>query len=200
MGSDDSLEKNALRRHRAYQEGVVERYAVCPWAKGARQQDRVRAHVVSEGAVDAAELKPVLDEWADDEACDVAFIIAPKFDGGIEAFDDWTARVGELCADVFLSAPFHPNAPPNAGVVRFLRQTPDPTVQLVRRSRLEEVRAQDPPHYQDIFTLDLGTLESTSRPRTVAASVLAHNTRLVATHRDTLEALLRGQAPPSKKS
>jgi hypothetical protein len=101
---------------------------------------------------------------------------------------------------VFLSAAFHPNAPQAAGVIRFLRQTPDPTVQLVRRSRLQEARAQDPPHYQDIFNLDLHALESGAPVRTVAAAVLAHNSRLVATHRPTLTRLLLGQAPPRKKS
>ena len=55
----------------------------------------------------------------------------------------------------------------------------DPTIQLVRRSRLEEIRAQDPPHYTDIFDLDLRDLETDKPAHTVAASVLAHNDRLV---------------------
>jgi hypothetical protein len=52
-------------------------------------------------------------------------------------------------------------------------------VQLVRRARLEEIRAQDPPHYTDIFDLDLRELETGKAPRTVAASVLAHNERML---------------------
>ena len=182
---DDSPVRDALARHRRYQEGVVERYAICPWAKSARQAGRVRAHVVP-SVVDPSDLEPIVDEWAREQTCDVGFIIVPTFDAGIHAFERWTAEVGELRGDTFLSAPFHPDAPPDSGVVRFLRQTPDPTVQLVRRVRLEEVRAQDPPHYQDIFTLDLDALDAKSAPKTVSEAVLDHNTRLVGTHRDAL--------------
>ena len=186
---DDSFRRDALARHRRYQKEVVERYAVCPWAKAARKSGRVRAHVVA-GVIDASELGPLVDRWAVDRDCDVGFVIVPGFDAGIEAFDRWSAHVGKLRGDVFLSAPFHPNAPSDSGVVRFLRQTPDPTVQLVRRSRLDEVRAQDPPHYQDIFTLDLDALSSETPSTTIGASVLSHNTHLVRTHRSTLTGLL----------
>jgi hypothetical protein len=48
---------------------------------------------------------------------------------------------------------------------------------LVRRSRLEEIRAQDPPHYKDIFELDLQSLEATKPASSVAASVHAYNQR-----------------------
>ena len=58
-------------------------------------------------------------------------------------------------------------------------QTPDPTVQLVRRVCLEEIRAQDPPHYTDIFDLDLRKLDESEAPREVAASVVAHNERMI---------------------
>ena len=90
MGADDSFEQSALRRHRRYQEEIVERYAVCPWAKSARQTGRVRAHVVADVQCDATRLKALVDAWADDEACDVAFIILPRFDGGMDAYDPWT--------------------------------------------------------------------------------------------------------------
>ena len=107
-------------------------------------------------------------------------IIVPLFEGGVGAFERWSAEVGSLRDDVFLTAPFFPEVSPTAGTIHFLRQTPDPTVQLVRRTRLEEIRAQDPPHYTDIFELDLRELHSDNAPRTVAASVLQHNERLVA--------------------
>lgn len=189
MDFDDSAGADALERHRRYQEDVVEEYSVCPWAKAARQGGRLRAHVVPSGVGDPAQLKPLVDAWADDAECDVGFIIVPGFTRGIDAFDQWTAAVGALRSDEFLSAPFHPTAPADAGIVRFLRQTPDPTVQLVRRSRLDEVRAQDPPHYQDIFALDLHALRSSTPARTVAAAVLSHNARLVADHQEELREL-----------
>lgn len=189
MDFDDPAGAEALARHRRYQEDVVEKYAVCPYAKAARQAGRLRAHVILGASPDPRELQTLIDEWAEDAECDVAFVIAPGFNEGIEAFDQWAAAVGALRSDEFLGAPFHPSVPPDAGVVRFLRQTPDPTVQLVRRSKLDEVRAQDPPHYQDIFALNLHALQSSTPVRTVAAAVLARNTRLVAEQGDVLSAL-----------
>ncbi len=122
---------------------------------------------------------PVLAQWAADETVDVAFVIAPRFTTGADAFAAWATSLGEQRSDVFLSAPFHPGAPESAGSIHFLRQSPDPTVQLVRRIRLEEIRAQDPPHYTDIFDLDLRQLEAEKAPCEVAASVVAHNERMI---------------------
>ena len=174
-----ALAREALRLHQRYQRELVERFSVCPWAKPARSADRIRAHVVVEPRPAAHALAPIVDAWASDAQAEVAFVIAPRFSGGIDAFDRWTAEVGKLRGDVFLGAPFRPEAPPTAGAIHFLRQTPDPTVQLVRRTRLEEIRAQDPPHYTDIFDLDMRELEGGKGPRTVAASVLAYNERML---------------------
>ena len=183
--------REALRLHLRYQREVIERFSICPWAKPARSEDRVRAHVVVDVPQDTPALRPVVDGWAIDERAEVAFIIVPLFHGGIDAFERWTTEVGALRDDVFLSAPFHPGAPETAGTVHFLRQTPDPTVQLVRRERLQEIRAQDQPHYTDIFDLDPRDLAGGNAPKTVAASVLAHNDRLIAREgRAALQAII----------
>ncbi len=121
----------------------------------------------------------MLAEWAADDTVDVAFVIAPRFTGDADAFADWATSVAKAQSEVFLAAPFYPSASGSAGSIQFLRQTPDPTVQLVRRSRLEEIRAQDPPHYTDIFDLDLRELEADKAPAEVAASVVAHNERMI---------------------
>jgi len=120
-----------------------------------------------------------LAEWAADGTVDVAFVIAPRFAGGADAFADWATSIVQAHSDVFLTAPFYPSVSDSAGSIQFLRQSPDPTVQLVRRARLEEIRAQDPPHYTDIFDLDLRELEADKAPREVAASVVAHNERMI---------------------
>ena len=175
-----ALAREALRLHQRYQCEVIERFSICPWAKPARSKDCVRAHVVVDATHDTPALRPIVDHWADDARAEVAFIIVPRFHGAIDAFERWSSEVGALRDDVFLSAPFHPDVPETAGTVHFLRQTPDPTVQLVRRERLGEIRAQDQPHYTDIFDLDPRDLEGGNAPKTVAASVLAHNERLIA--------------------
>lgn len=175
----EALAREALRLHERYHRELIERFSVCPWAKPARADGRTRAHVIIDVSCGPEELTPVLTKWAADPSVDVAFLIAPRFTGGADAFADWAASIGKQQGEVFLTAPFYPSAPDRAGAIHFLRQTPDPTVQLVRRARLEEIRAQDPPHYTDIFDLDLRELETGKAPRTVAASVLAHNERML---------------------
>jgi hypothetical protein len=175
----EALAREALRLHERYHRELIERFSVCPWAKPARAADRTRAHVVTEPSCSPEELIPILAEWAADETVDVAFLIAPRFSGAADAFAEWAGSIGEQERDVFLTAPFYPSVPDSAGAIHFLRQTPDPTVQLVRRSCLEEIRAQDPPHYTDIFDLDLREFGAKKPSRTVAASVLAHNERIL---------------------
>lgn len=188
--SHEALVREALRLHQRYQCEVVERFSICPWAKAARLDGRVRAHVLSQSDAEPESLRPIVAAWAEAREVDVGFVIAPRFEADSTVFARWAQQVGALHADVFLSAPFHPDAGLEAGVVRYLRRTPDPTVQLVRRSRLDEIRAADPPHYQDIFTLDLDALAAVRSPRTVGASVLAHNERVLAANRSTLERVL----------
>ncbi|MGB8332617.1 MAG: hypothetical protein WCE62_21010 [Polyangiales bacterium] len=179
MSQHEALRREALRLHERYQREIIERFAVCPWARPARAEGRTRAHVVTAVSCPPEQLSPVLASWADDDTVDVAFVIAPRFTAGAHAFSGWATAIGEQEKSVFLTAPFHPCAPDSVGSIHFLRQSPDPTVQLVRRTRLEEIRAQDPPHYTDIFNLDLSDLHAGKSPRTVAASVLAHNERMI---------------------
>ena len=173
------LSREALRLHERYHRELIERFSVCPWAKPARADGRTRAHVVTEASCRPEELMPVLAQWAADETVDVAFVIAPRFTAGADAFAAWARSIGEQESGVFLTAPFYPNPSGSAGSIHFLRQTPDPTVQIVRRTCLEEIRAQDPPHYTDIFDLDPRELEAGKAPREVAASVVAHNERMI---------------------
>ncbi len=187
----ERLARAAVRLHERYHLEVIERFALCPWAKHARLENRTRTHVVLDTPCLPNELAPVLEGWDTDESIDVAFIIAPRFDDGPEAFARWAASLAALLDDRFLWAPFHPGADEATGSVRFFRQTPDPTVQLVRRARLEEVRAQDPPHCKDIFTLSLRDLEADRAPKTVAASVIEHNQRVFDREgRDALQAIV----------
>ncbi len=179
LNPHEALRREALRLHERYQRELIERFSVCPWAKPARSEKRIRAHVVTNASCLPEELAPVLAGWADDHAVDVAFLIAPRFTAGSDAFADWAASFAPLLDHVFLTAPFYPTAAASAGSIQFLRQTPDPTVQLVRRTRLEEIRAQDPPHYADIFELDLQNLKTKKPPQSVAASVVSYNERMI---------------------
>jgi hypothetical protein len=187
----ERLAREAIRLHDRYQVELIERFALCPWARHAREANRTRTHVVLDAPCLPNELEPVLEGWDADDSVDVAFVIAPKFEDGPDAFARWAVSLAALVDDRFLSATFHPGVDEVAGSVRFFRQTPDPTAQLIRRSRLEEVRAQDPPHYKDIFSLSIEDLHADRAPKTVAASVIEHNQRVLDREgRDTLQAIL----------
>ena len=175
----EALRREALRLHERYHRELIERFSICPWAKPARAEGRTRAHVVTDAKCKLVDLAPVLAAWADDLAVDVAFVIAPRFAAGSDAFAQWATSLAEQQGDVFFAAPFYPSAAESAGSIQFLRQTPDPTLQLVRRTRLEEIRAQDPPHYADIFELDVQDLNAQKAPQSVAASVVSHNERTI---------------------
>jgi len=179
LSPHEALRREALRLHERYHLELIERFSVCPWAKPARAGGRTRAHVVTDARCTLEELAPVLDAWAHDPAVDVAFVIAPRFDAGSDAFAQWATSLAEHQGGVFFAAPFYPSAAASAGSIQFLRQAPDPTVQLVRRTRLEEIRAQDPPHYADIFELDIRDLNTRKAPQSVAASVVSHNARMI---------------------
>ena len=149
----------------------------------------MRAHVVTAISPQAEALRQVVNAWAKDGSTEVAFVIAPRFEGSADAFEQWASDVGSL-DPAFYSAPFHPSPKPGGGTIRLLRRTPDPTVQLVRRTRFADIRSQDPPHYRDIFDLDVGELNGHGAPRTVAASVLARNEQLLAEQRDEVLTIL----------
>ncbi|MBW1763023.1 MAG: hypothetical protein JRJ64_16345 [Deltaproteobacteria bacterium] len=46
---------------------------------------------------------PILAQWAADETIDVAFVIAPRFAGGADAFADWATSIVQAHSDVFLT-------------------------------------------------------------------------------------------------
>ena len=164
-----------VESHERYLVEVVERFGLCPWAKQTRLQNRMRTHVVRGDALCLGVLEPVLEDWARDEAMDVGFVIAPRFGGGFDALARFGEHLTDSCGGRFLSAAFHPDASATAGAVRFFRQAPHPTLQLVRRVRLEALRAQDPPHYKDIFSLVPADLEPGAPAEPIATSILARN-------------------------
>ncbi|MEM8609487.1 MAG: DUF1415 family protein [Myxococcota bacterium] len=191
----------ALALHDRYQQDVVERLGICPWARKARFEGRTRTHVILDPSAEASVLDAVLEAWVADGTVEVGFVILPRFRDGFSALERWGDALSERTASAFFAAAFHPDAPADAGPVRFFRQSPHPTVQLVRRTRLEEVRAQDPCHYADIFTLTLEDLRGSGPRKTAAAAVLDHNRRLLEQQgRDELLALFpRAPGTPEPK-
>jgi hypothetical protein len=164
------LAGEAARLHRRYLVEIVEELGLCPWARRARLDGRLRQHVSLAREADAAlaETTEAVERVAADEGIDVAFVIFPSLEVSRRAFDDVTARVIEaeaarhpLGAVPFMIAAFHPDAPPDTKsaerLIPFLRRTPDPCLQLVRARVLDSVRERTPQGTQlvDIRHFDL---------------------------------------------
>lgn len=149
--ADARLVATTLRIYERYALEVVEALNLCPWAEKARRTGRVAPRVLLQR--DAA-LEPSLAlvrELAADPATEIALLLFPRFDPGRRAFDRFVAALREadephweLGQVPFAMAAFHYDAPLDATraerLVPFIRRTPDPTIQLVRRTVLDEVR------------------------------------------------------------
>ncbi len=121
---------------------VVEKYDLCPWARGAR--------LAGEIAIELVWGAPSLEEWVSaakhalaQPKARVAMVVAPEL--VIEPFElhDVRNRVIEAIATAGI-AEFHPDAALDlatpARLVPFLRRSPDPLLQLVPLALLESVR------------------------------------------------------------
>lgn len=158
MSSNDLLEAEALRINLRYLVEVIERFDLCPWARGAREEGAVARRVLL-GAERRALVDGIVaahEEWAATAGTLIGLVILPDLHpdepGGLdaEAFDALveetrralSARAGGRPA--FALAPFHPRAPYRAErpeqMVPFFRRAPDPTIQLVRFSALDAVK------------------------------------------------------------
>lgn len=158
----------AERLHRRYQVEIVEAFGLCPWAARARIDDAFRARVLLDTNADVAATLDAVDAFAADDRADVAVVLYPRVDLGRAEFERFVAEVRQ--ADVprhplgrapFVFAAFHPAAAPDTGdaerLIPFLRRTPDPTIQLLRSTVLERVRAGTPQGTQffDPRTIDI---------------------------------------------
>lgn len=145
----------ALARHERYVREFVEGFNFCPYARRSRETGALQRVVLLEedfqaavnaiaGAIERLERLPA-------ESMDVGFIILPMLSQGAREFEmlvraareQTEARHG-TSATPFYCVAFHPDFAEDLAdehrAVRFLRRSPDPTVQLVRASVLEKVR------------------------------------------------------------
>jgi hypothetical protein len=103
------------------------------------------ATVARRVVVDTGAARGLIDELARDLQIEVALLIFPTVTMSAPAFDAWCAPLREG-NPAFVAAVFHPDTPYNlatpAQAVGFFRRAPDPTLQLVRLSVLEEIRGR----------------------------------------------------------
>jgi len=169
-GRDRELRAEALRVYRRYAVEVVEAFKLCPWAASARRDGQVQeAVILAENQADPQQSLALLDSLAGRTQIDIALFIYPDleldrlgFESFVRTLRERDAARHELGAIPFAMAAFHPDARADTKdperLIPFLRRTPDPTIQVVRRTALERVRgdAQEGTSFFDLASL--GTL------------------------------------------
>ncbi len=178
MATDaQGIEAEAERLFLRYAEEIVERLGMCPWAAATRSAGRLRLEVVRGVAADLDRALACVDAVESDAEADVGVLIFPEVDLDRIPFQRFAAALRQADADrrplgttVVAMADFHPNAEPDLGsserLVAFLRRTPDPVIQLVRRSALAAVRmtADTGTRFVDTAALLARGLESIAAP------------------------------------
>ncbi len=125
---------------------VVERYDLCPWARGARQRGEVAVEVLW-GTPDIATWIGAAKHMLGRPNAMVAMVIAPELlidRGFLHGIRNEVAGAIPTAG----VAEFHPDADLDlvspARLVPFVRRSPDPMLQLVPLSILDAVRASPP--------------------------------------------------------
>jgi len=135
-----------LRILERYLVEVVERYALCPWARTTRERRELAAGVLWG--------TPSLEQWVAEAerllavpVTRVAMVIAPELAASRDELGAVRDRVAERIPSAGV-AEFHPAAAFDlstpARLVPFVRRSPDPLLQLVPLALIHAVRATPP--------------------------------------------------------
>jgi hypothetical protein len=145
----------ALSRSDAYLRNFVEALQMCPFARRCREEGKLFRRVLLASDDVLAAIREV--EAMPAEAVEVALLIFPAAaTGSLQSARDFEAygaglreamNAGHPQAAPFYCVAFHPDLPRDLAdahrAVQFIRRSPDPTLQLVRASVLQQVRGSD---------------------------------------------------------
>ena len=155
MNGPVQQEAMALARHERYVREFVEAFNFCPYARRSREMGTLHRVVLLEDGFEAAAsaIASAIErfEQLPADSMEVGFIILPllsqrpqEFEMLVRAAREKTEARHGSSATPFYCVAFHPAFAEDLAdehrAVRFLRRSPDPTVQLVRASVLEKVR------------------------------------------------------------
>ena len=169
-GRGDALRNEALRVYRRYMLEVVEGFKLCPWAAAARRDGQVAEQVfLAENQADPQQSLALLASLEAQPQIDIALFIYPDLELDRLAFESFVRTLRERDAAryevgciPFAMAAFHPDARADLKeperLIPFLRRTPDPTIQVVRRSALDRVRGNSQEGTSFFDLADLATL------------------------------------------
>ena len=194
----------ALERNDRYVREFVEAFNLCPYAKRTREAGRLqRVVLVEEGgepgtpgfeaAVAALVTAAKRFEQMPPETIDVGLAIfpalVPTLAHGIDAAHAFEALVSAARERMqsrhpggdtpFYCVPFHPGFAEDLAdehrAVRFIRRSPDPTVQFVRASVLRAVRGGGSTDYIDTSAMSTAELMAVSAPVSVSERIAQAN-------------------------
>lgn len=162
LGSQESPDdspaviQEALARNDRYLYEFIEALHICPFARNCREDGRLHRQVVLDRTLDAPRVAGLIRDLDGRTEIEVGLLIFPRIVVEARQFERFISELRTRYAagrsvpvDYFIVA-FHPDLPlqlKNADVaVRFMRRSPDPTIQLVRPSAIERARqgARDP--------------------------------------------------------
>jgi hypothetical protein len=140
-----ALVAEALRVNARYVEEVVIGWDLCPWAARAWEQDQVERRVLLGAPPDPTAAAREIQELAAISTCAVGLLLFPRAQVSVGAWERF-AEQARRGAGPFVIAAFHPDyrssgrpATNAAELVSLIRRTPDPTLQLVRASLVDEL-------------------------------------------------------------
>lgn len=147
-----ALEREAIRLCRRYIDEVVLPFDLCPWAAPALKQQRVEITAISEAVTTpgAPLMEAARRGAASLDACsprpdlELVLLVYPRFMLARTEFDGLLRELRDQHGSgSFVMAAFHPDAGPDTAnaerLVPFLRRSPDPMVQAVRRDVLDRI-------------------------------------------------------------
>lgn len=198
MAPDDPRIAAALERNDRYVREFVEAFNLCPYARRTRETGRLQRVVLLEGSETAGDaLVRAIEniEALAPETVDVALVIFPTLPTGKDAsvaFEQMAAAARERMQSrhaggdtPFYCVPFHPDFAEDFGdehrAVRFIRRSPDPTVQLVRANVLRAVRGNGSADYVDVKGMSTAELMAITAPLSVSDRIGGANLRTLET-------------------
>ncbi len=202
-----------MARNDAYLREAVERLQLCPFARASRVGGMLKRLVVlaTDPELLERQLYLAMLGWQDSDPheFEVALIIAPGHRDGAEAWESLLTRLNHEVETSLrhrgvdmtcFAVAFHPDMSYGTRVpeqaIGLMRRSPDPTIQLVRRSVLARVRGDSSgPQFLDASALGspaeaLAAAEKMRRPPSVSDRITAANHATLQRMAGGLETLL----------
>lgn len=152
--TEEALAREARRLFRRYTVEVVEALDMCPWAEGARRRSQVDESVELAAIADPAAGAAWVRRVGEDPSVEIGFLIHPRLKTSRQAFVAHVQAVREAYGRspgprgvLMAVVAFHPEPEPDPStalsIINFIRRCPDPSIQAIRLSTLEELRQRD---------------------------------------------------------